>query len=87
MKRRTHAELLERARAELHTNPTIRVYEFAYGEEWPRPANPWLALNTTMATMCEAALRTAESMRATLGAMAAETAIPTVIWPSDGDRR
>lgn len=77
MKRRTHAELLERVRAELRTNPTIEVYEFAYGEEWlRRPANPWLAASNAFARFNVAA----EGAREAIAAMAAQTATPTHMW-------
>ena len=57
MKRRTLAELLDRARFELERNPSITVYTMVDGQEVRRPSDPWRKFRQQMRELGQAFLR------------------------------
>lgn len=62
-KRRTLAELLDRARWELERNPTITVYEMVDGREVRRPTDPWLRFRRSVRQIGQAFVRVEVSAR------------------------
>ena len=63
MKRRTLAELLDRARFELERNPSITVYTMVDGQEVRRPSDPWRKFRQQMRELGQAFLRVEVSAR------------------------
>ena len=67
--RRTLAELHERAREELRTNPTITVYTITSdGLELRRPANRWAGINAGLQGITTAFQKMGESLNNALAA-------------------